>query len=93
MAHGDQKSSRVVGRRVGELPVIPGATLAVIVRDFDTVEDIGYEGMFMHKRIGHVVIAHKSEVIQAADHVIVFCLNKRVVKKVEQLFQVSAGFL
>ena len=93
VAHGDQKSSRVVGRRVGELPVIPGATLAVIVRDFDTVEDIGYEGMFMHKRIGHVVIAHKNEVIQAADHVIVFCLNKSVVKKVEQLFQVSAGFL
>ena len=40
VVHGDQKSSRVVGRRIGELPVIPGATLAVIVRDFDTVEDL-----------------------------------------------------
>ena len=32
VVHGDQKTSRVVGRRVDELPIIPGATLAVIVR-------------------------------------------------------------
>jgi len=93
VVHGDPKTSRVVGRRVGDLPVIPGATLAVIVRDFDKIEDIGYQGMLMHKRKGHVVIAHKEEIIQAADHVIVFCLNKKVVQKVEQLFQVEVGFL
>lgn len=93
VVHGDPKSSRVVGRRVGDLPVIPGATLAVIVRDFDKIEDIGYQGMLMQKRKGHVVIAHKAEIIQAADHVIVFCLNKKVVRKVEQLFQVNVSFL
>jgi trk system potassium uptake protein TrkA len=65
----------------------------VIVRDFDKIEDVGYQGMAMRKRMGHVVIAHKDEVIQSGDHVIVFCLNKKVVKKVEQLFQVSVGFL
>ncbi len=93
VVHGDPKTSRVVGRCVGDLPVIPGATLAVIVRDFDKIEDIGYQGMLMQKRKGHVVIAHKEEIIQAADHVIVFCLNKKVVQKVEQLFQVEVGFL
>ena len=31
--------------------------------------------------------------IKTGDHVIVFCLNKRVIKEVEQLFQVKAGFL
>lgn len=93
VVHGDRRNSQVVGRRVDELPMIAGATLAVIVRDFDTFEDIGYEGMLMHKRQGHVVIAHKHEVIQTGDHVIVFCLNKHVVKQVEQLFQVSVGFL
>ena len=93
VVHGDVKTSRVVGRRVGDLPAIPGATLAVIVRDFDAIEDIGYQGMLMRKRTGHVVIAHKDEIIQAADHVIVFCLNKKVVHKVEQLFQVEVGFL
>lgn len=93
VVHGDQKTSRVVGRCVGDLPVIPGATLAVIVRDFDKIEDIGYQGMLMQKRKGHVVIAHREEIIQAADHVIVFCLNKKVVQKVEQLFQVNVSFL
>jgi trk system potassium uptake protein TrkA len=93
VVHGDPKTSRVVGRRVGDLPVIPGATLAVIVRDFDKIEDIGYQGMLMQKRKGHVVIAHKEEIIQAADHVIVFCLNKKVVQQVEQLFQVNVSFL
>lgn len=93
VAHGDHKTSKAVGRRIRELPVIPGATLAVIVRDLDKSEDIGYRGMAMQKRMGHVVIAHKDEVIQTGDHVIVFCLNKKVVKKVEQLFQVSVGFL
>lgn len=93
VVHGDPKTSRVVGRRVGDLPVIPGATLAVIVRDFDKIEDIGYQGMLMQKRKGHVVIAHKEEIIQAADHVIVFCLNKKVVQQVEKLFQVEVGFL
>ena len=93
VAHGDNKTSKAVGRRVGDLPVIPGATLAVIVRDLDKSEDIGYEGMAMRKKMGHVVIPHKDEVIQSKDHVIVFCLNKKVVKKVEQLFQVSANYL
>ena len=45
------------------------------------------------KKKGHVVIAHRGQVIKSADHVIVFCLNKQVVKKVERLFQVSVGFL
>lgn len=93
IVHGDEKSSRVVGRRVGDLPVIQGATLVAIVRDFDKLEDIAYEGMVKIKKKGHVVIAHKDEVIKTADHVIVFCLSTKVIKKVEQLFQVAASFL
>lgn len=93
VVHGDRNSSQVVGRCVGELPVISGASLAVIVRDLGKIEDIAYQGMAMRKAMGHVVIAHKEEVIQAGDHVIVFCLDRKVVKKVEKLFQVSVGFL
>ena len=40
-----------------------------------------------------VVIEHNLEVIKTADHVIVFCLSTKVIKKVEQLFQVAASFL
>ena len=95
VVHGDQKTSRVVGRRVDELPAIPGATLAVIVRAADKPETIGYEGLFtlVQKPRAQVIMARKNEVIKTGDHVIVFCLNKRVIKEVEQLFQVKAGFL
>jgi len=40
-----------------------------------------------------VLMAHHDLVIQAGDHAIVFVTNKKMVPKVEKLFQVSAGFL
>jgi trk system potassium uptake protein TrkA len=92
VVHGDEKSSKVVGKRIGDLPVIPGAIIAAIVRDLDKFEDIYYRGMAMEKRKGHVVIGHKDEVIQAGDHVIIFCMSKKVVKKVEKLFEVGFHF-
>jgi trk system potassium uptake protein TrkA len=39
-----------------------------------------------------VIMGHRSVVIEAEDHVIVFVINKAMVKKVEKLFQVSIGF-
>ena len=39
-----------------------------------------------------VIIAHHDIVIEANDHVIVFVVNKRMVPKVEKLFQVNLGF-
>ncbi|MFZ2855881.1 MAG: Trk system potassium transporter TrkA [Rhodocyclaceae bacterium] len=92
VAHGDAQSSKVVGKRIGDLPVIPGAIIAAIVRNLEKLEDIGYQGMEMKKRRGHVVIAHKEVVIAPGDHVIVFCLSKKVVKKVEKLFEVGFHF-
>ena len=62
------------------------------MRDFDRLEDVGYEGLTMKKRKGTVVIANRDVVIEAEDHVIVFCLSKKVVKKVERLFEVGFHF-
>ncbi len=39
-----------------------------------------------------VIIAHHDTVIEAEDHIIVFVNDKRMVRKVEKLFQVSLGF-
>ncbi|MDP2694156.1 MAG: Trk system potassium transporter TrkA [Gallionella sp.] len=39
-----------------------------------------------------VIMGHHDTLIEAEDHVIVFVINKRMVKKVEKLFQVSLGF-
>ena len=40
-----------------------------------------------------VIMAHHDTVVQAGDHAIVFVTEKKMVPKVEKLFQVSAGFL
>jgi trk system potassium uptake protein TrkA len=39
-----------------------------------------------------VLIAHKDVVIETGDHVIVFCIDKKVVKQVEKLFEVGFHF-
>ena len=93
VAHGDRRSSQVVGRRIDEIDWPQGVTVAALVRDFDQmvvlfVRDDGTA----ERRAGHVVIAHGDTVIEDGDHVIVFCLSKKLVRKVEALFQVGVGF-
>jgi trk system potassium uptake protein TrkA len=40
-----------------------------------------------------VIIAHHDTLIQSEDHVILFVLNKRIIPKVEKLFQAGFSFL
>ena len=37
IAHGDERSSRVVGRRIDEIKLPPGTTIGAIVRDTDVI--------------------------------------------------------
>ncbi len=74
VAHGDRKSSRVVGRRIDEIDLPKGATIGAVVR--------GEE----------VIMGHHDTRIEADDHVIVFVINRAMVKRVEKLFQVNLGF-
>ena len=93
VAHGDSRSSRVIGRAIADIPWPPGVTVAALVRDFDTIEVLRVrDDGTAERRAGHVVIAHGETVIESGDHVIVFCLNKRLVRKIEELFQVGLGF-
>ncbi len=39
-----------------------------------------------------VIMGHRDKVVEAEDHVIVFVVDKKMLKKVEKLFQVSVGF-
>lgn len=75
VVHGDSESCRMVGRRLEEIELPKGATIAAIVRG------------------EQVIMAHHDTVIQAEDHVIIFVTNKKMVPKVEKLFQVSVGFV
>ena len=74
VVHGDYKTSKVVGRRIGDVGLPEGATVAAIIRGDE------------------VLIAHHDSLVEAEDHLIVFALNKRIIPKVEKLFQVGFGF-
>ena len=68
-------------------------TVAALVRNFDKVQMIGRTDEWTSiTRCGEVVIAHHDTVIEPGDHVIVFCTRKKLVKKVEKLFQVGFHF-
>lgn len=84
VAHGDAHSSRVVGRRIEELDLPKGATIGAIVRRRSP------EGAATHDY--QVIMAHHDVIIEPEDHVIVFAVNKRIVPRVEKLFQVSMSF-
>jgi len=78
IAHGDAKSSRVVGRRIEEIDLPKGATIGAIVR-----------GQGEQAR---VLVAHHDTVIEPEDHLLVFVARKRMIQRVEKLFQVGVGF-
>ena len=93
VAHGDAKTSKVVGRRVDQIDWPGGVTVAALVRNFDKTVIVGQTDDWTSiTRQGEVVIAHHDTVIEADDHVIVFCTRKKLVKKVEKLFQVGFHF-
>jgi trk system potassium uptake protein TrkA len=91
IVHGDRKTSKVVGRRIEELPKIGGARIAAIVRQAPP-RTIMREGVALTMTGEEVIIPHHDTVIEAEDHVIVFCTRKREVPEVEKLFQVGFHF-
>ncbi|MBL8478707.1 MAG: Trk system potassium transporter TrkA, partial [Sterolibacteriaceae bacterium] len=93
VVHGDRKSSKVVGRRIEELPVIRGAHIAAIVRDTGDLAVVQRGGFLVDEKRARVIIPHHDTVIEENDHVVVFCTRKREVPQVEKLFQVGFQFL
>jgi len=75
IAHGDQNSSRVVGRRLDEIELPPGASIGAIVRGD---QPIGLD---------------RDTVVESEDHIVVLVTDKRHVRDIERLFQVSVTFL
>jgi trk system potassium uptake protein TrkA len=74
VVHGDAKSSKLVGRKIEDIPLPEGSIIGAVVRG------------------DKVIIAHRDTVIEAEDHAIIFVLSKRIIPKVEKLFQVGLGF-
>jgi len=94
VAHGDARTSKVVGRRIDEISWPRGVTVAALVRHMERPVVVGQTDDWTSiTRFGEVIIAHHDTMIEPDDHVIVFCMTKRVVRKVEKLFQVGFHFL
>jgi trk system potassium uptake protein TrkA len=88
IVRGDQKTSRMAGRRVEQLSLPEGAQVGAIVRGLHNADG----GDAKPGAKAEVVMAHHDTQIQTNDHVIVFVPRKRMVREVEKLFQVSATF-
>jgi len=92
VAHGDRKTSRIVGRRINEIDWPPGVTVGALVRNIGPESEEGFEGTRNNAiRSGQVIIKHDA-IIQENDHVVLFCTEKKLVKQVIKLFQVGFGF-
>ncbi|MCW8195554.1 Trk system potassium transporter TrkA [Proteobacteria bacterium 005FR1] len=78
IAHGDERSSKVVGKTIEEIHLPEGANIGAIVREKDGRSE--------------VLIAHDDVVVQTGDHVILFLVNKRFTRDIEHLFQVGFSF-
>ncbi|NMG36502.1 Trk system potassium transporter TrkA [Azoarcus sp. TTM-91] len=85
IAHGNPRDSKVVGRRIEEIPLPKGASIGALVRD----EKRG-DGKVIRRA---VIIPHHDTLVEQGDHVIIFCTHKQLVRKVEKLFQVGFTFL
>ena len=91
IVHGDRNNSKVVGRRIDELPVIKGAHIGAILRK-GPPREVLQDNLAITVSGDQIIIPHHDTVIKADDHVVVFCTRKAQIPQVEKLFQVSAGF-
>jgi trk/ktr system potassium uptake protein len=78
IAHGDNRSSKVVGKAIEDIDLPEGANIGAIVRETEKGSE--------------VLIAHDDIVVETGDHVIVFLINKKHTRDIEQLFQVGFSF-
>lgn len=100
VAHGDTQSSNVVGRKIEDIKLPKGATIGAIVRGLPfknnrwmSTRAIGEDISIEDQDKSRVIIAHHDTVIESNDHVILFVINKKMIRQIERLFQVSASFL
>lgn len=100
VAHGDSHSSRIVGRKVGDIKLPRGATIGAIVRGLppgdiyhQNITEDEEKDLLERRDQATVIIAHSDTIIEQNDHVILFVINKKMVQQVEKLFQVKVSFL
>ena len=92
VAHGDEHSCKVIGKRIEEISLPRDATIGAIVRKRAAAQSERVD-VAAPEQLSDVIMAHHDTVIQSGDHVIMFVANKRMVPKIEKLFQVGFSFI
>jgi trk system potassium uptake protein TrkA len=90
---GDAATSRLVGRRIGQIPLPAGAQIGAIVRGAGGGLALRQRRSAGEIAAAEIVIAHRDTEVRAGDHLIVFLPNKKQVREVQKLFQVSPLFI
>jgi trk system potassium uptake protein len=93
IAHGDEKTCKVIGKKVEDIELPRGAAIGAIVRALPRPEVVRKSDLVADDRASEVVMAHHDTVIRPDDHVIMFLANKRMIPRVEKLFQVGYSFI
>jgi trk system potassium uptake protein TrkA len=93
IAHGDEKTCKVIGKKVEDIELPRGAAIGAIVRALPRPEVVRKSDLVANDRASEVVMAHHDTVIRPDDHVIMFLANKRMIPRVEKLFQVGYSFI
>ena len=99
VVRGDKGSCKMAGRRIEEIKLPRGAQIGAIVRGLAGPAGASpgaqrgelFNGR-PHAGAPEVIIAHHDTEIRTGDRVIVFMPNRKQVREVEKLFQVSATF-
>ncbi|UDG81407.1 Trk system potassium uptake protein TrkA [Candidatus Profftia lariciata] len=71
IVHGNQNTSKIIGRMIENIKLPPGTMIGAIVRG------------------NEVIIVNNKSKIEQGDHVIIFLIDKKYIKDVEQLFQLE----
>jgi trk system potassium uptake protein len=100
VAHGDASSSHVVGKKIEDIKLPKGATIGALVRNLPPSDAYRVDLPETEKNNisdqwsqAQVIVAHHDTVIEQNDHVIMFVVNKKMIRQVEKLFQVNVAFL
>lgn len=88
VAHGDKRTSHIVGRRIDEIDLPRDKHNKT---EDNTPAPTTTFGAIL--RGDKVIIAHRDTVIESGDHVVLFVTEKRHLRSMERLFQVTPTFL
>ncbi|MGF6528802.1 Trk system potassium transporter TrkA [Variovorax sp. PvP013] len=93
VARGDRRTSRVVGRRICDIPLPKGAQFGLVMRGLPAIgEGTPPAGVAPPPAPARVLIARGDTVIESDDHVVIFVPRRAQVRDVEKLFRVGVTF-